>query len=212
MKALLAAASGALMLAIAMPAAAANNIDTTSSYTGDIIYWAGTPVYGQTFDTGGSNANLQSFSLYVSHGSGEGPRYLRGFVGTWDGSTNEMTSLLFLSDETSVSPGGTQEIAFSTGGIAMTSGQQYVAGIATSDGSISTSGGYSMPFGADSIAGKFVYAGSDMETWYVNHVGENDVWFKASFAAVPEPATWAMMIGGFGAVGATLRRRKLALA
>ncbi|MDO6415697.1 PEPxxWA-CTERM sorting domain-containing protein [Sphingomonas sp. BIUV-7] len=25
--------------------------------------------------------------------------------------------------------------------------------------------------------------------------------------AVPEPATWAMMIGGFGAIGATLRRR-----
>lgn len=31
-------------------------------------------------------------------------------------------------------------------------------------------------------------------------------------AAVPEPATWAMMIGGFGLAGAALRRRKLALA
>ena len=29
-----------------------------------------------------------------------------------------------------------------------------------------------------------------------------------SIAAVPEPATWAMMIGGIGAVGGTLRRRK----
>jgi hypothetical protein len=26
--------------------------------------------------------------------------------------------------------------------------------------------------------------------------------------AVPEPATWAMMIGGFGMVGAAMRRRK----
>jgi len=26
-------------------------------------------------------------------------------------------------------------------------------------------------------------------------------------AAVPEPTTWALMIGGFGLVGATLRRR-----
>ena len=25
--------------------------------------------------------------------------------------------------------------------------------------------------------------------------------------AVPEPATWAMLIGGFGAIGATMRRR-----
>ena len=29
-------------------------------------------------------------------------------------------------------------------------------------------------------------------------------------AAVPEPATWAMMIMGFGAIGATLRRRRVA--
>ncbi|QHL91794.1 PEPxxWA-CTERM sorting domain-containing protein [Sphingomonas changnyeongensis] len=28
-----------------------------------------------------------------------------------------------------------------------------------------------------------------------------------SFAAIPEPATWAMMIGGFGLTGMTLRRR-----
>ena len=31
-------------------------------------------------------------------------------------------------------------------------------------------------------------------------------------SAVPEPASWAMMIGGFGLVGAAMRRRKVALA
>ena len=31
-------------------------------------------------------------------------------------------------------------------------------------------------------------------------------------AAVPEPATWALMIGGFGLAGASLRRRRAALA
>ncbi|MDO6415908.1 PEPxxWA-CTERM sorting domain-containing protein [Sphingomonas sp. BIUV-7] len=30
-------------------------------------------------------------------------------------------------------------------------------------------------------------------------------------AAVPEPATWAMFIGGFGLLGATMRRRKIAV-
>ena len=38
----------------------------------------------------------------------------------------------------------------------------------------------------------------------------NDFWFGAdSFgAAVPEPATWAMMIVGFGLAGSAIRRRE----
>ena len=35
---------------------------------------------------------------------------------------------------------------------------------------------------------------------------------KVSIAAVPEPATWALMIGGFGMIGATMRRRATQLA
>ena len=34
---------------------------------------------------------------------------------------------------------------------------------------------------------------------------------RALTAAVPEPASWAMMIGGFGMVGAAMRRRKVAV-
>ena len=37
--------------------------------------------------------------------------------------------------------------------------------------------------------------------------------FRAAVSAIPEPATWAMMITGFGLLGATMRRRrKLGLA
>lgn len=32
--------------------------------------------------------------------------------------------------------------------------------------------------------------------------------YRASFAAVPEPSTWALLIAGFGAVGAAMRRRR----
>jgi hypothetical protein len=34
---------------------------------------------------------------------------------------------------------------------------------------------------------------------------------NATVAAVPEPASWAMMLGGFGIVGGALRRRRLSL-
>ncbi len=35
---------------------------------------------------------------------------------------------------------------------------------------------------------------------------------RGNLAAVPEPASWAMLIAGFGLVGATLRRRRVAIA
>ena len=44
-------------------------------------------------------------------------------------------------------------------------------------------------------------------TYFVRHsTGGNAIIAKA--AAAPEPATWTMMIGGFGMVGAAMRRRK----
>lgn len=42
--------------------------------------------------------------------------------------------------------------------------------------------------------------------------GETAVRLDWSILLVPEPATWAMMIAGFGLVGATLRRRRFAAA
>ena len=41
-------------------------------------------------------------------------------------------------------------------------------------------------------------------------LGIDDFTFTPTFAAAPEPATWAMMILGFGAAGAMLRRRHAA--
>ena len=40
----------------------------------------------------------------------------------------------------------------------------------------------------------------------------DDVAFGTSLPGVPEPATWTMMIMGFGAAGAVLRRRRMAVA
>lgn len=38
--------------------------------------------------------------------------------------------------------------------------------------------------------------------------GSQDLTFSATIAAVPEPATWAMMIIGFGMTGAAVRRKR----
>ena len=44
-----------------------------------------------------------------------------------------------------------------------------------------------------------------------NDIAVDTIGFKAG-NAVPEPATWALMIGGFGLAGVSLRRRKAATA
>ena len=45
-----------------------------------------------------------------------------------------------------------------------------------------------------------------------NDFAVDDIFLGTNSTVVPEPATWAMMIMGFGAVGATMRRRRLAVA
>ena len=44
-----------------------------------------------------------------------------------------------------------------------------------------------------------------------NEVQTDNFVLNAAAAAVPEPATWALMLGGFGLAGAGLRRRRAAL-
>ncbi|WP_380873880.1 hypothetical protein ACFB49_44390 [Sphingomonas sp. DBB INV C78] len=48
----------------------------------------------------------------------------------------------------------------------------------------------------------------DQWTW----TGLSEVRFDGTAAPVPEPATWAMMIGGFGLVGGAMRRQRVRVA
>ncbi|MBV8972518.1 MAG: PEP-CTERM sorting domain-containing protein [Sphingomonadaceae bacterium] len=47
---------------------------------------------------------------------------------------------------------------------------------------------------------------------YSNRANPSGFRATTSASTAPEPATWALMIGGFGLVGASLRRRSVALA
>jgi hypothetical protein len=64
----------------------------------------------------------------------------------------------------------------------------------------------------------FTLTGSDMELGGLRFTSSRPAFevdtlsFATLAAAVPEPASWALMIAGFGAAGVTLRRRKAAIA
>ena len=81
-------------------------------------------------------------------------------------------------------------------------------GSTLSSGSISNGAGY----GASSaFNGTVQLAAGQALTFAVNRNGEyqyDSTGLAAAISVVPEPATWAMMILGMGAVGGMLRRRK----
>ena len=60
---------------------------------------------------------------------------------------------------------------------------------------------------------QFVYADASCRTGAVGcrNIVATSATFDVIEAAVPEPATWAMMLIGFGAMGVQLRRRRPAL-
>lgn len=72
-------------------------------------------------------------------------------------------------------------------------------------------GGDGTPFAPDlqswirngNIAPDWLRVGTD-----ITHQGPFNAAFDLSGSTVPEPATWAMLIGGFGAVGTAMRRRR----
>ena len=70
--------------------------------------------------------------------------------------------------------------------------------------------GEDLPYHLVEVAGSGIY---DLK---IDNNQGDDSWVfglkNLSFGAVPEPASWVLMIGGFGLVGTSLRRRRATLA
>jgi len=69
------------------------------------------------------------------------------------------------------------------------------------------------PHGGQTTFYKFS-AGEILDTFSIHLASSSDavLYYSAPAAAVPEPATWAMLVGGFAAVGGAMRSRRRATA
>ena len=200
------------------PAAQAATVISNGAADG-LIFPFGYPdtvTYGQVF-TAPIDGKLKSFSLALNGGVGA----LFGGVGTWNGTpTFDLTFgspvTLFTS---AITPSTSAQTFTFNPNVAVTAGERYVAYLSTY-GVPGANGTTTMPTTTNVAPGidYFVFNNTSNpvgnESWnYFEFAGfdSTNAQFSATFEAVPpvpEPATWVMMIVGFGLAGAALRRQR----
>ena len=222
-------AAGAMALCLAGATSAAAQVTISNAPDNGLIGRFGfsdSQTYGEVF-TAPVSGSLDSFTMYL-HGPIGGTLY--GGIGVWNGSAGfslggGVSSVLYTSDEVAADHAGAYTFA---PGINLMAGQLYVAYLSVFGVDHDGQGFTSMPLGGDGsdpcpevcevshndYFNYFVWNndegqgnGPDDASW--NYFADfGNARLDATFNAVPEPATWALMIGGFGMAGAALRRRR----
>lgn len=217
-------AAGAVAATLAAGVAQAKPVEISSGTPDDVVGFFGyddTQTYGQVF-TAPTTGVLNSFTLYLSEVFADGPLggTLYGGVGKWNGTPDftlggGVETVLYTSDEVAANHIGAYTFSLNEEVVA---GELYVAYLTVFGSNHAGQNSAMMPlvsaFGSPvgplaSDTNYFVYNSTgptgpqwDYDTYY------GSVQFEAIFNSVPEPATWALMIGGFGLAGAALRRRR----
>ena len=176
--------------------------------------------------TAGQTGLLSRVDLLVAEGNGTGALVLGlGYGLVTDAGYSNAVSLVVdraqVASYTDINNGGFTSIDVSALGFNVAAGQQFTIHLSAAADSITNRFGWG--FGNDidgnGTVGAFAdYAGGDNR---VSEDGGNSwsvtgydrafrTWVEAG--AVPEPASWAMLIAGFGLVGAMARRRRPAMA
>ena len=209
----------ALAVVAALGATAANAVTISNpTNTHDLGYLSGsltggnqTQFLGQTF-TAPVTGELTSFEFTLNSSSLQS---LYGVVYAWDGSNP--TTELWRSETISGTAG---LVSFTPTGVTLAQGQTYVAFLSTyglennsglaSIGTCLTFVGCSSnqtPYLGTLIIGNIYFDGPSFNP-IVNNSRDATFSVTITESAVPEPATWAMLIIGFGAVGFAARRRQ----
>jgi hypothetical protein len=210
---LFAAATAALAILGAASAAEAS-VTLSNTPNGASIGSFGNPdsqTYGQVF-TAPITGKLTSFTLNLNGGVGS----LYGGVGEWNGGSSYTTGAGVsntLYQSAAVASNGASAYTFNTD-ISVVAGQLYVAYLSVFGLANQPPLTAFMPLAHDTAGiNYFVWANSMSPTsssWNY-HFDGGDAQFTAIFAeagAVPEPATWAMMLIGFLGLGSVLRHER----
>ena len=221
MRTLLALATAASALVAASPAAAITWADLTASSTVGAV----TTVTGTA---GGVGVTFTGSNIAFAQTSGGIDYWNSSFASTWDSTVAPPPS----SDIIALSGAGTKTITFSAPVIASLAlmswnGNTFTSptafnfvGLVSGCGywgcgtpSVVTANSFTSPgelHGVITFVGpvtSLTFTDAASEAWHGIQIGVDPVG-----AIVPEPASWAMMIGGIGLAGGALRRRKASLA
>jgi hypothetical protein len=212
-----------LLLVGLLLVAASSFADTTyNNYIGFNPFWEplgnpNTATYGEIFTAPSApDTNLDNFSFWLADAVTPGDIILGGYIATWTG-TNAGT-LLYSSAPVDYPNVGENKLTFSTGGLALNPGQQYVMFLSVSQFYGQSAGEAQIDAGS-SIPGLNGFA-------YYNNSGDFNALFNSPWDAqgitpdwavelnftggngVPEPGTLMMLgtglLGGLGVL-----RRKL---
>jgi hypothetical protein len=199
----------AALAAAGLAAASAHASSIDIPYDGtNIALWGpnaiGDQSYGQVFTA--LDSKLVDYSLTVYGDAFDFVSQVFAFNGT-----GAVGPALYTSG-VSVVPGSLTTFTY-TPGVTLTAGQAYIAIVTPDPGGVNLGGSGVAYMAANSSASGFRYAEGDPSqpgNWFTYCCGAE---FHADFSAggVPEPATWALMLAGFGGMGLALRTRRARL-